>query len=168
MLQHQVIGHLGGDAEKKEANGREFITFRVADTSSWTDDAGVKHESTTWVDCVISGASNLLPYLKKGQQVYCSGSGTLRVYSSAKDRCMKPGLTINVRQCELLGSRPDDVPSKLYSADGAHEYAVGKYFHAAELVRDVTQPEVIYLLSRSNEQYEVNREGWVKKSTPSE
>lgn len=168
MLQCSVIGHLGGDAELKNANGKEFITFRVADTSRWTDEAGVVHETTTWVDCVISGSSNLLPYLKKGQQVFCAGNVSLRVYSSAKDRCMKPGLSINVRQCELLGGRSDEVPSKLYTADGAKEISINKYFHAAELARDVTQPEIIYLLSKSNEQYEVNREGWVTKSKPSE
>lgn len=168
MLQGQVIGHIGGDAEVKNANGKEFIAFRVADTSKWTDDAGIVHESTTWVDCVMQNNPKLLPHLKKGQQVFCSGNVSLRVYSSAKDRCMKPGLTINVRQCELLGARPDDVPSKLYTVDGAKEIAVGKLFHAAELVRDNTQDEKIYLLSRSNEQYEVDRQGWVKKSTLSE
>lgn len=168
MLQGQVIGYLGGDAEVKNSNGKEFIAFRVADTSKWTDEAGVVHETTTWIDCVISGTSKLLPFLKKGQQVFCSGNETLRVYSSAKDRCMKPGLTINVRQCELLGARPDDVPSKLYTADGAKEITVGKFFHTPELVRDATQPEKVYLLSKSNEQYEVDRGGWVKKTMPSE
>ena len=55
MLQSTLIGHLGADAECKNANGKEFVTFRVANTDRWTDDAGQVHESTTWVDCIING-----------------------------------------------------------------------------------------------------------------
>ena len=147
MLQHVVIGYLGADAEYKNENGKEFIVFRIANTDKWTDEAGVKHEQTTWVDCIMSGKPKVLDFLKKGQMVYASGSGSLRVYSSAKEKCMKAGLTINVRQIELLGSRSDDVPAKLYTEDGKTEIAIGKYFYAPACAERLKEGEKMSLIS---------------------
>lgn len=160
MLQGIIIGHLGADAECKSANGREFCTVRVANTNKWTDDAGVAHEDTTWVDCVMSGKPNVLPYLKKGQQVYISGSLSVRVYSSKKDRCMKAGITINVRSIELLGGKADDVPSILYDAEGK-EVRVSKWYFADSCKRGFESEEYLPLMSRNNEKYVANRDGWV-------
>ena len=165
MLNINCIGHLGADAECKNTNGKDFSVFRIADTNKWTDDAGVVHEETTWVDCIINGKPNVLQYLKKGQQVFVSGSCSLRVYSSAKERCMKAGISINVRQIELLGGKSDDVPSMLYTEDGTKAISVAKYYHAADAVRDVTGPESLTLVSRSGSRFNVTREGWVSKIT---
>ena len=33
----QIIGHIGSDAEKKEANGREYVKFSIADTIKTKD-----------------------------------------------------------------------------------------------------------------------------------
>lgn len=166
MLQTTCIGHLGGDAVTKNENGKEFSVFRIADTQKWTDDAGQTHEETTWVDCVMNGKPAVLPYLKKGQQVFVSGSTKLRVYSSAKDRCMKAGLTINVRQVELLGAKSDDVPSLLYTEDGKNEVKVNKWYNAVSMQRDATQLEQIVLVSRSGERYLADRQGWLTKEQP--
>lgn len=163
MLQTIAIGHLGGDAEVKQANGREFTAFRIAHSDRWTDEAGNVHENTQWVDVVINGKPGVLEYLKKGQQVYVSGSATLRVYSSAKDRCMKAGLTINARQIELLGGRGDEVPSVLYDANTGAQVDVKKYFQVASCVRANTEPEWYPLVSRSQERYVADRNGWVQK-----
>ena len=53
-----VIGNLGVDAEVKNANGKEFISFKVADTSRFTDQKGTVSETTTWINCAMSGDSN--------------------------------------------------------------------------------------------------------------
>lgn len=163
MLQAFLIGHLGSDAEYKNENGKEFTTFRIANTDKWTDDAGQVHETTTWVDCIMNGKPGVLPYLKKGQLVYVAGSVRLRVYSSAKDKCMKAGMTISVTRTELLGGKTDDVPSVLYTEDGQTEIKVGKYFYASEVVRQPDAPENLILVSRSGERFVANREGWVTK-----
>lgn len=163
MLQTTCIGHLGGDAVTKSENGKEFSVFRIADTQKWTDDAEQVHEETTWVDCVMNGKPAVLPYLKKGQQVFVTGSTKLRVYSSAKDRCMKAGLTINVRQVELLGAKPDDVPSLLFTEDGKTEVKVNKYYNANSMQRGAKQPEQIVLVSRTGERYLADRQGWLTK-----
>ena len=85
MLQTTIIGFLGADAECKVYNAKEFTTFRVSHSDKWKSEDGVTHEQTTWVDCVINGKPPVLPFLKKGTQVLCQGSTSLRIYSSPKD-----------------------------------------------------------------------------------
>lgn len=163
MLTSTCIGHLGGDAESKSANGKEFVTFRVANTDRWTDDAGQVHENTTWIDCILNGKPGVFPYLKKGQLVYVSGSVSLRVYSSPKDKCMKAGLTINVRNIELLGGKSDDVPSVLYSEDFMTEHKVGKYYYSPTAAHPQSPGTALTLVSRSGERYTADAEGWIRK-----
>lgn len=162
MLQVQSIGHIGGDAEVKTTNGKEFTTFRIAHSDRWTDESGQVHESTTWVDCIMNGKPAVLEWLKKGQLVFVTGSCSLRVYPSAKDRCMKPGLTINVRSIELLGGKGDDVPSVLYDATTGAQVDIVKYFQAASLVRADDQPEWVPLISRNQSRFVADRNGWVQ------
>lgn len=163
MLQAIAIGHIGRDAECKSANGREFTTFRIAHTDRWTDDAKQVHEETTWIDVVMNGKPNVLPYLRKGQQVFVSGNMSVRVYSSAKDRCMKAGMTINARQIELLGSKGDEVPAQLFDANDGSMLQVQKLFNVPSLVRDEKTPEFIPVVSKSQERFVVDRNGWVLK-----
>lgn len=162
MLQVQSIGHIGGDAEVKTTNGKEFTTFRIAHTDKWTDESGQVHESTTWVDCIMSGKPAVLEWLKKGQLVFVTGACSLRVYPSAKDRCMKPGLTINVRILELLGGKVDDVPSVLYDATTGAQVDVLKWFQAPSLVRTEKDAEWIPLVSRNQSRFVADRNGWVQ------
>lgn len=163
MLQVTLIGHIGSDAEVKSSNGREFTTFRVAHSDRWTDDAGQVHEQTTWVDCIMNGKPNVVEWLKKGQMVFVTGSSTLRVYSSQKDRCMKAGMTINVRQVELLGGKSDEIPNVLFDANTGAQLQVQKWYNVASLVRDDSQPEWYPLVSRSQERFIADRNGWVQK-----
>lgn len=104
MLHVSVIGHLGADAVCQSANGKEFVSFRVAHTEKFTDDSGQVSEQTTWVDCIMNGRPHVLQYLRKGTQVYCTGSASLRVYDSAKYHCKMAGLQCRVRDLQLLAS----------------------------------------------------------------
>lgn len=128
MLQVTLIGNVGADAIRKAGDGYEFISFRVCHNDRYTDSAGVLHESTMWVDCVMDKDAKVAEYIKAGTQVYVTGSLSLRVYSSAKDRCMKAGASIRVQRLELLSGKSDAVPSRLIDDDGVlHD--VAKYFH---------------------------------------
>lgn len=128
MLQVTLIGNVGADAIRKAGDGYEFVSFRVCHNDRYTDSAGVRHESTMWVDCVMDKDAKVAEYLKAGTQVYVTGSLSLRVYSSAKDRCMKAGATIRVQRLELLSGKSDPVPSRLIDNDGViHD--VHKYFN---------------------------------------
>lgn len=161
MLQSTVIGYIGGDAECKNVNGNEFIAFRVANTEKFTDQAGQVHESTTWVDCIMNGKPKVFEFLKKGTLVFCSGNTSLRVYSSAKDRCMKAGLTINVRSIELLGGKADEVPSVLYKKDTGEEVKVRKFYHSAECVAEKDDAPDTVLVSKSGKEFLASAKGWL-------
>lgn len=158
-----LIGHLGADAEVKSANGKDFVTFRIANSEKWTDEAGNVHELTTWVDCIINGKPKVFDFLKKGQLVFVSGYVSLRVYSSAKDKCMKAGMTINVRQIELLGGKSDDVPSTLFTEDGKQQVNVGKYFYSERPKVKGKVNEKRILISKSGERFEQDPDGWIKR-----
>lgn len=161
MFQSTIIGNLGADAEVKTNNGKEFTTFRVAHSQRWTDEQGQNHEQTQWIDCVMNGKQAVAEYLKKGTTVCVTGSTQLRVYSSQKDRCMKAGATISVRTLELVGGKPDKVPSRLYRGDTGEQVDISKLYHASSLVREETDQEFIALLSASQEQFIADRQGWV-------
>lgn len=163
MLQATLIGYLGADAEAKSTNGNEFITFRIANTDKWNDESGQVHEQTTWVDCVMNGKPKVFDYLKKGQLVYVAGSISLRVYSSAKERCMKAGMTINVRQVELLGGKSDDIPSVLFTGDGKEQVHVGKYFYSPAAVGEDGKPKSRILCSKSGERFVQAIDGWITR-----
>lgn len=114
MMKLEIIGNLGADAEKRTENGQSYILFSVADTDSYTKADGSKVENTTWVNCILNGdGGNLLPYLKKGTKVFVRGRQSLRVFSSAKDKMMKAGVDLNVREIELVGGKAEDVPGEL-------------------------------------------------------
>lgn len=65
MIQIVCNGNLGADAEKKEINGKMYISFRM----------GVRgrRDTTTWVSVLYRDNDKLLPYLVKGQGVLISG-----------------------------------------------------------------------------------------------
>lgn len=163
MLQTIVIGHLGADAEVKSSNGKDFITFRVADTDRFKDSAGVVHEATTWIDCILPGDRKVKDFLKKGQMVYVMGSVKLRVYSSAKDKCMKAGISINVQQLEFLGKKSDDIPSLLYNQDKSQQFHVGKYFYSPEVHTLYPNATATELFDESGMKYVADAEGYIKK-----
>lgn len=104
MLLVQAIGHIGADAIVQVADGREFVSFRIAHTQRFKAADGQVTEHTQWIDCVMNGHPAVTPYLVKGQQVYVSGAANLRVYDSAKDHCKKAGLQVRCIAVELLGS----------------------------------------------------------------
>lgn len=119
MQQFSIIGNLGRDAEVKNVNGRQFVSFTVGCTDSWVDSNNVRQERTTWYSCVLNGdGGKLLPFLRKGKKVFVQGEGSVKLYSSAVQRQMMAGANISVRSIELLGGDSREVPSKLYLQSG--------------------------------------------------
>lgn len=152
MFTVQAIGNIGSDAIVRSESGNEFVSFRIAHTSKWTDSEGHEHSKTQWIDCVMNGKPKVLEWLKRGQLVYISGSAQLRVYSSAKDRCMKAGVQVSVRQLELLGNAADVVPRYLFDADGVR-HDVQKYFN--------TEVHSAVLYSMRGDVYNSDENGWI-------
>ena len=165
MLQLQVIGNLGADAEVKEFNGSKGVCFNVAHTERWTDEQGTKHESTTWVSCILNGdGGKLLPYLKKGTTVFVEGSGSVRCYSSPTEKRFVAGLNLSVRHIELVGGKKEDVPRELCTPDG-RVFLTGKaYYVGAEGLEasGASKKQKGLLIDKQGNQFEVDQFGYVK------
>lgn len=132
MLKANLIGNLGADAQVKTANGREFVTFRVAHSWNFTAQDGTVNSGTIWVDCIGNNLKGVVEYLKKGTQVYVEGEVSLRVYSSKQDRCMKAGLTIHVQSVQLIGGKTDDVPKEVINPDTGDVFGVDKLYRVVD------------------------------------
>lgn len=155
MLKFQVIGNLGADAELHQSNGNEFISFRVAHTEQYNNN-GQQTQRTTWVDVTWNGnGGNLLQYLKKGAKVFVDGVPTFRVYSSAKDRCWKAGVSIFARTIELCGGSSDPVPRELVTHEGM-VVQINKHFHCPD---DSVHGSILY--DRNMNQYKVDGNGFI-------
>lgn len=165
MLQFQVIGNLGADAEVKNENGRSFVSFNVGHNDRWTDADGVSHESTTWVSCALNGdGGKLLPYLRKGRCVYVAGRGSARAYSSAKARTFVAGLNIMVDRIELVGASPDGLPRQLVTEDGVvmRVHRAGWVDAADVKSLGIKNGESACLHTPEGEEFVVDNLGWVK------
>lgn len=159
MLQTTIIGNLGADAEVKELNGRKFVSFNVAHSERWTDENNVQYERTLWVSCTLNGdGGNLLPYLKKGTSIYAIGRTSTRVYSSKKERGFVAGLNLSVTHIELIGGKVDDIPSRLYTAQGREVKVNKAFFIYQEEGWNQT------LLDKQGNQYYVQQDGWITRS----
>ena len=150
-----VIGNLGADAETRREEGREFLSMSIADTTTKRREDGTTAETTEWISATYNGNhSELLPFLKKGQKIMAIGECATRLFSSKKDRCMKAGINLYIRELRLLGSNPDPIPSSLYDFNG-QERPVTKYYWAGP-----TEEGRLY--DRRGQAYDVTPEGWVR------
>ena len=119
MLQFSIIGNIGGDARIEEHDGRKFVSFNVAHTDSYVAADGAQHRSTQWVSCALNGdGGGLLPFLVKGKTVFVQGRGSVRVYSSPKERRMVAGINISVDRIELLSGSSDAIPRQVAMPTG--------------------------------------------------
>ena len=157
MFKIEVIGNLGADAQVKGENGKQFISFNVAHSDRWTDEAGTTHEQTQWVSCIINDTqSKVFPYLLKGKTVFVRGEARLRVFSSEKERRMVAGVTVNVREIELVGGKVDPVPSQLINNNGV-VFPVYKAFY----IDPSTNPMPTELHDRNLVKFAINEHGFV-------
>lgn len=162
MFKVEVIGNLGGDAEIREANGSKFVSFRVAHTDKWTTQSGEKKEVTVWIDVTMSNhESKVIPFLKAGVKVFVRGNGSLRVYSSPKDKCMKAGLQISALEVELCGGITESVPRQLIDPDTAQILDVSKYYWCNLVTEGMKQDEKKMLIDEKGHQYICNALGFV-------
>ena len=101
MIQLIALGHLGADAEVKTINEKQYISFRIASTERRNE-----QDETTWISVLVSHNEKLLPYLKKGQQVYVQGRMKAGIYQSNNNI----GLDISVfaSTLQLCGGKKDE------------------------------------------------------------
>lgn len=162
MLKVEIIGNLGADADTKESNGSKFVTFRVADTTKFKTQQGEEREVTNWIDCVLSNAdSKVVPYLKAGVKVFVRGNGSLRVYSSKKDRCMKAGLQINALEVELCGGNNDAVARQVIDPADGTIHDTKKYYWCDVPTKGMKKDDVKELVDVRGNLYVMNNQGFL-------
>lgn len=105
MLKILVIGHLGKDAEVRNANGKNVINFSVAHSEKFKDAQGVQQDKSVWVECAYwTEKTAIAPYLKKGTQVYVEGQPEVEQYTTNDGRTGVK-LKCRVASIQLLGSK---------------------------------------------------------------
>lgn len=99
MLQCEVIGNIGSDAEIKEFGGKKYVSFNVAHSEKRKDANGAMVESTTWVSVLRYGdGGGLTQYLKKGCKVFVRGRLSVKPY---QDRNGNTQVAVNVNANEV-------------------------------------------------------------------
>jgi single-strand DNA-binding protein len=119
MIELKVIGNLGSDAEIRTHNGESFVTFDIAHNTNYKNAEGVKCSKTTWVSCLFKN-TNVAAYLKKGTQVYVSGTPEAKGFISKQDGSAGASLNLTVRNIELLSS---NTPKPAAQAAGQQQQA---------------------------------------------
>ena len=121
MIKMEVIGNLGADAQLQVYSGNKFISFRVANTDSWTDrQTGEIKKTTQWISCTLNGdGGGLFQYLKKGTKVFVRGNAQTIVYSSPKTHQMECGINLYVREIELCGGKQEEAQVTTEASNGA-------------------------------------------------
>lgn len=98
MFTISIIGNLGSDAvERKTANGKSIMTFSVA--------AQKGEKNVLWVNVVANLQDGLLPYLKKGKQVFVTGHGDVEMYKGT------PDIKVSATYIALCGGKMDESDS---------------------------------------------------------
>lgn len=102
MVSIEIIGNLGVDIQKVNANGTEFYSFNVCDNRKVNG-----QEASMWYGCNLNKVSDkLLPYLKKGQGVFVRGIPRYRIYDSAIHHCKMVAVDVLVNEIQLVGAAP--------------------------------------------------------------
>lgn len=167
MLQLTIIGHLGADAEIKQSNGHQFVSFRVAHSEAFSSADGQRKERTQWVSCALNGdGGNLFQYLKKGTQVCVVGNATFGVASSQIQRAMVATCNVHVRSIELLGGgNTDDVPRQLADATGLLHDTMKIYTVSAETWKQLNPgPQGCQLYDARGNSYTLDAQGYITRN----
>lgn len=103
MLQLEVIGNLGSDAEIKEFSGKKYVSMNVAHSERRKDGS----ENTVWVSVLWYGeGGGLFQYLKRGCKVFLRGRLVPKAYA---DKQNQPQCSLNMyaNEVTLCGSKQE-------------------------------------------------------------
>lgn len=95
MLQLEIIGNLGNDAEIKEFSGKKYVSMNVAHSEKKKDGS----ENTVWVSVLWYGdGGGLFQYLKRGCKVFLRGRLVPKAYI---DKQNQPQCAVNMYANEV-------------------------------------------------------------------
>lgn len=98
-----LIGRLGADAEKKNVNEKQLVSFNLAENQKKVDkDTGEEKEYTIWYQCALYLKSEkVISHLKKGNRVLVEGKISFEDYKG-NDGIIKHGKNIWVNDLQLI------------------------------------------------------------------
>ena len=110
MIKMQLIGHLGQDAVVNNVNGKTVINFSVAHSEKFKNKEGAEVNKSVWVSAAYwTDRTAVVPYLKKGSQVYVEGSPEAKTYRNQNTNEVVPQLSLRVTSIQLIGgSKPSN------------------------------------------------------------
>lgn len=113
MLQVEIIGNIGNDAQVKDFNGKKYIAFNVAHSEKFKNQQGVETERTTWLSVLKPGESAVAQYLKKGTPVFVRGDLSVKAYKDNAGN-WQVGVNCLAREVQLLpgGKRDQNAGSQ--------------------------------------------------------
>jgi single-strand DNA-binding protein len=118
MEKIMITGHIGQDAQVRQAGKDECANFSVAVTRRFKQGDETK-EATTWYNCALWRPNAVVNFLKKGQPVLVEGRPRCRVYQN-RDGVHVAQMEIDVTHVELLGKNPNaDAPAAAANATAA-------------------------------------------------
>ena len=101
----QVIGNIGQDAVVNTVNNKQVANFSVCHTHKWRAQGGDMIEKNVWVNCsLFFENSKLIPYLKKGVQVFLEGEPEANAYTNKQGQVIG-SLRLRVTNVQLLGGK---------------------------------------------------------------
>jgi len=118
-------GACGKDAEVRySASGSAVLSVNVACNVGFG-----QSQQTMWIQCAVWGKraeSQLVNYLKKGQQVFVSGELSQNEYK-ANDGATKTSLSLNCNVMDLVGKK-QDTPAASYPVQDSHNQTKSNAF----------------------------------------
>lgn len=101
MLQLEVIGNLGNDAEIKEFGGKKYVSMNVAHSEKRKDGS----DNTVWVSVLWYGeGGGLFQYLKKGTKVFLRGRLVPKAYLD-KNNQVQCAVNMYANEVNLCGGK---------------------------------------------------------------
>jgi single stranded DNA-binding protein len=103
MINVNIIGRLGQDAEIKEGKNGQFVKFTLATTTDTHKDESGKYP-TTWINVIYGNANqNFVKTLTKGRLVNVIGQLTASTYTS-KDGSVKVSLDVRAHNVDYVSN----------------------------------------------------------------
>ncbi|MCM1503380.1 MAG: single-stranded DNA-binding protein [Bacteroidales bacterium] len=96
MLKSEIIGNLGSDAQVKEINGKEYVSFNIAHTD--------RKGETIWMSVLWRGnGGNLTQWLTKGTSLFVRGDLDFRIYTNNRGE-QRISYSLMANEVQLLSS----------------------------------------------------------------
>jgi len=141
MVNINVIGRLGADAELINGKNGQFVSFRLA-----VDDRKNSEKTTTWFRVTLNGdrVGKIVEYLTKGKLVNVMGTESVGTYQ-AKDGSTQVSRDINASNVEFIsvgsGSTASDTSAETTTETTTEAVSTGTLKKPVAKTAAASEPE---------------------------